>query len=221
MPPQQQNQPTMTPGPGGNLDPNYGFIFNGQKQPKKRLNFNLLPSGNNLTKITMLIVGVGAVLGILIIILSSVFGSKGVDTNQLVGIAARAREINRVSDLVLQQSNDTNTDNLAATTANSLSSEQAGIFAYLNGLHIKVNIKELGVYQDKNTDTELQTAAQNNSLSSYYNSYLKKQLTTYQNELKTTFDATKSSKLQAILKDAYSSTNVVLTSQQVASAASQ
>lgn len=197
--------------------PQYDFIYNNQ-QPKKRFNFKL-SGGNNLTKLTLLIISAGAVISILIIVLSSVLGPKGVNTSQLTDITARAHEISRVSTLVGQQTGlDPDTKNLTATTSGSMDSEELQLRTYLAGAHKKISTKDLARRLDKTTDTQLQTAVQTNSLNTTYIAYLKKQLTDYQTALKTAYAETSSAKLKSILQDAFESTQVILSSPQVASA---
>lgn len=216
MPPQQpQDQQVPPPPTPTSPAPQYDFIYN-NPQPKKR--FGLRLPSNNLSKLTMLIVGGGVVLAILIIVLSSVFGGKGVDTRQLVDIAAQAKEISRVSAQVAKQSRDLNTANLAATTQNSMDGEQTQITSYLKSAHKKYSTKDLNIHLDKNVDSELQTAVQNNRVSTFYGSYLKKHLGTYQNSLKTAFGSTSSAKLKPILQEAFASNKVILSTSVVTTA---
>jgi len=216
---QPQNQPSQTP--ASNSDPNYNFIFNNQQQPGGRKFSFKLPGGGNLTKIVLLVVGGTLILGVLIVILSSAFGNKGVDSKQLIDLAAKAQEISRVSDLVVQKSKDLNTINLAATTSNSLISEQSEIVAYVNGSKKKVASKDLRIYQNKNTDAAIEAAIQTNSLSTYYNSYLKQSLQTYDGSLKSVLSTTNSAKLKPILLGAISNIETILATSQVAKATAQ
>lgn len=220
MPPQQPQNPQVPPAPTPTSpSPEYDFIYSNQ-QPKRRFGFGL-PGGNNLAKLTVLIVGAGAVLGILIIILSSVLGPKGVNTKQVADIMSRAQEISRVSTLVNQQPGlDPDIQNLTATTINSMDSEEAQLKAYLASAHKKVSTKDLNLHLDKAIDTQIQSAVQTNSLDTVYTAYLKKHLTDYQNALKTTYDGTKSATLKSILQDAFDSTQVILSAPQVAAASS-
>jgi hypothetical protein len=184
QPEQAQDQPPIESGPDGNLDPNYNFIFNGQKQSKKKFRLGL-PGSNNLTKITLLIVGASAILGILLIIFSSFFGSKGVNTEEVVDIVARGQEISRVSDLVALQSKDLATINLASTTSTTLNSDKKQLVNYLGiKAHKSINLADLNTYKDLKVDDQLQATNQTGGLSNYYYSYLKKYLTQYQSSLK-------------------------------------
>jgi hypothetical protein len=141
---------------------------------------------------------------------------KGVDKKQVVDITARAQEIIRVSDEVIKNAHDVNTANLASTTSSTLSSDETQLTALLKKNKIKVASKELSIYTNKNTDTEIQSAIQNNRLSEYYYSYLKKNLTAYQAAIKTSFETTSSVSLKNVLSSSYASTKIILTSQQLA-----
>jgi hypothetical protein len=212
---QPQNQATA-PAPAGNSDPNYNFIFNNE-QSKKRFH---LPGRNNLTKLAILVVAGGAVLGILIIALSIFFGPK-INTKELTDVIARSEEISRVSDMIVHKSRDLNTANLATTTSTALTSNESQINAYLKKNHKIVNVKDAKIYLNKNTDSEVQSADQNNHLSEYYYSYLKKSLTDYQTALKTAYDTASGPALKSMVQDYSLSTKTILNAGQLATTASQ
>jgi hypothetical protein len=211
---QEQDAAPITKSPGGTTDPNYNFIFNDQK-PKRRFR---LPSINSPLKMALLIIGAGAVLGALIIVLSSVLGPKGLNAKQLSDVIAKAQEIGRVSDLVTQQSRDLDTVNLAVTTSTTLTSEQTELVSVLKLKHKKILTKDLNFYLNKQTDAEIQTASQNNRLSEYYYSYLKKNLPSYQESIKTAYDGTGSTNLKNILNSYSISNATILKTQQLATA---
>jgi hypothetical protein len=212
MPPKQNQQPTLP-----NSNPDYNFIFNNQK-PQRR--FSLKFSGNSLGKLALLIIGGCIVLGIVIIVLSSLFGPK-INTKQIVDIMARDEEIRRVSTIVVQKTTDLNTANLASTTSAALTSDESRLNDYLNNNKVKAPPKELVVYINKNTDGEIDSAEQNNRLSEYYNSYLKKVLTDYQTAIKTAYDGTNGTKIRSELQEISDSTKTILSAPQLASASPQ
>jgi hypothetical protein len=221
MPPQQpQNQPTLNSGPHGELDPNYGFIFNGQQKPRRRFSLGRLPGGSNIAKLAVLFVAGGAILGIIIIVLSSTLFSTKINTKELDDVIARAQEISRVSDLVAQNTRDVNTLNLASTTSTSLTSQQEELLTYLHKFHKKISAKDLGLYLDKTTDTQVQTAASTNTLTTAYYNYLKKHLADYNNSVKTAYN-TSGPAAKTILQNTSSSNQVLLNSQQLATALGQ
>lgn len=184
--------------------PQYDFIFNGaQTQPKK-------PALGGVPKPVLFIIG-AVILIVIIIVWSSLSGSKGADTKALIEAAGRAREIARISDLVSAQSKDANTQALAATVKTSLSSEQTQLTGYLSERGKKVSTKELDAYKNSSADSQLQSAAQNNSLESAYYTYLKTNLGSYKSDLSSVYSSA-SDKLKPILNDAYKNASLILTS---------
>jgi hypothetical protein len=218
MPPQQQPAPpTMTPGPNGNLDPNYGFIFNGQqKAPGGKFKFSLPGSGGSRRLIYMLLAG-GIGLIILIPVLSGIFLKSGVNSKELIDVIAHAREIIRVSAIVEQKASDQSTKNLAATTQTALVSEETEMLNYLG--KVKVGIKDVQIYFDKNAENKVLTSIQNNNLNTTYGTYLKNELGKYQSAVKTA-NSKAPKKAKVILQEIYSSNQTILSSQQVARATS-
>jgi hypothetical protein len=208
MPPQQPNQQPALP----NSNPEFNFIFNGEQQPKRHFS---LPGGNNFFKLSLLIVGAGAVVGVLIIMASSFLGPK-INTKQVTDVIARGEEISRVSNEVTQKSRDLNTSNIAATTSVSMDSEGRQLLSYLGKNKKKVNKKDLTLYFNKNTDAEIIAADQNNHLSEYYYSYLKKNLTDYESAIKTAYDTTNGPALKSTLNEFSISTTTILKAQQLA-----
>jgi hypothetical protein len=213
MSPQQPQDQSTAPAPVGNSDPNYNFIFNNQQHAKKHFS---LPGGSNPFKIAALVAIAGAVLGVLIIILSNIFGPK-INTKQITDVAAHGQEISRVSILVSQKSRDLNTANLAATTSTVITSQQQQLFNYLKKNKKNVAVKDVGIYLNKKTDADIQSAEQNNRLSEYYYSYLKKNLTDYQSAVKTAYDTASGPNLRSNLQEFYLSTKTILSAQQLAS----
>jgi hypothetical protein len=210
MPPAQSQPPTIQ---SPNQD--YNFIFSDQK-PKKGFNLRL-PGGNSLTKLAVLIVGGGAILGILIIVASSFFGPK-INTKELTDVIARAQEISRVSDTVVQQSHDLNTTNLASTTSAALTSQEQQLLDYLKKNGKKVTPKDAALYKSSKTDGEVTSADQNNRLSEYYYSYLKKNLTDYEAAIKTAYNTAGGPVLKSDLNGFSISTTTLLSAKQLATA---
>lgn len=173
-----------------------------------------MPGGSNLTKVVLLVVASGAFLGILIIVLSSVFSPK-VNTKELTDVIARAQEISRISDSISLKSRDINTANLASTTSAALTSEKTELLTYLGQRRHKISPKDEAIYLNKTTDTEIETALQNNRLSDYYNSYLKTNLAAYENSIKTAYNTAGGANLKAALNNYSISTTTILKTQQL------
>jgi hypothetical protein len=211
MPPQQPQTPANTP--SGNSNPDYNFIFNGQQQPKKLFR---LPGSNNTAKLAALIVGGAVILGILIIILSSLLGPK-INTKEITEAIGQGVEISRVSNTVIEKSHDLNTSNLASTTSAALTSEEVQLNDYLNKNKKHVGVKAISLYKNSKTDAELDAADQSNHLSEYYYSYLKKNLTDYQTALKTASETASGPNLKNMTQGYILSTQTILKTQQLAS----
>lgn len=216
MPPNEPQQPQNSSAQGSppSPSPEYNFIFNGDQKPKKRLNVSL-PFASKLPR-PVIFALMGAVALIIIIPIVSAIFSKPANSDQLIRAAAKAQEIIRVSGLVQQQTRDGNTQSLAITALSSLTSDQVQIKSYLASGKIKIGPKNLMIYLDKNTDKSLEVAAQTNSLEKVYAQYLKKQLTDYNTYLKSIYPNS-SPKAKIILKDAYSSSGVLLSSPSLSS----
>ena len=164
--------PTNQPAP----QPDYNFIL--QDKPKRRLSLPKL----NLPK--PLLITLIVVVGLLLII--TVWGlvnRKGsTNTVSLSDIAARQAEIVRVSNEAASDAQDPTVQNLATTASTALGSDQQQLDKYLG---LKANDKSLNKYLNKNTDTQLQTATQNNNYDQVYLTYLQQSLQTYQQALQT------------------------------------
>jgi len=198
MPP--QNTPVPAPAPG-----QFEFMLKDQPKPPGRFS-SLLAWMPRPAKIALVAV---SILFILVIFYSLFFGGKTTNTDQLSSIMARAQEIARVSILVQQQSTNANTKDLATTAEITLSSQEEQLQTYLLDQKVKVDAKKLAVRLDKETDKQLAAALQNNSYDQTYFSYLKTNLSSYQEALNTAYkDAGKNA--QAILNSAYQSVQTLL-----------
>ncbi len=186
--------------------PQYDFILNGGQAPAKKT-FGSLPK-------PLLFVAGAVILILVIIIWSSLSSGKSTNTSKVVDAMARAQEISRVSQLIESQSKDSNTQALAVTVQTTLSSQQAQMTAYLKNHGKKVSDKELAIYKDSGTDSQLQSAALNNNLEPTYDTYLKNSLATYNASLSTAYSSASGS-LKPQLNDAYKSNQVILDSPQL------
>jgi hypothetical protein len=208
MPPQTPT-PISSPSP----NPQYDFILRDPQKPKHSFGLPGLPS--NMPKPMLLLVGVVGIL-LIIVIFGVIFKGGGGNSQNLIAVAGRAQEIARISTLVQQQSQDPNTQYLAATTQITLASEQYQLTTYLSKHNVKVSPAQLNAYQNKNTDTQLQTAAQNNNLGSTYDAYLKNNLATYQSDIRGAAKGASKS-LLAILNSANTSAGVLLAAPEITS----
>lgn len=203
----------MQPQKPASPNPQYDFIMSDKQASQKGLK---LPS-LGLPKPVK--IGLAVLIGLIILIVAYSLLTSGKSSNsQLYASAlARAQEIARVSTSVGTLAQDSQTQNLAATTQNALSSEQAQITSYLAEQKIKVSTSSLAADDNTATDTQMQNAATNGNLPGVYASYLKTQLAEYQNDLQSVYK-TAGPNGKTILNSAYNSTVVLLAIPQVASA---
>jgi hypothetical protein len=103
---------------------------------------------------------------------------------------------------------------LSATTQATLDSQQNELGSYLSKTNVKYGQKELAVKTNPATDTQLETAAQNNSLDDAYAQYLKSSLSAYSISLSATYKSTDSASLKSALQAAYDSVQTLLNSPQ-------
>lgn len=199
MPPLDTNNPQQH----GQFD----FILKDSPKPARHFPWSDLP------KPVVLIAGVSLVLIIGIALFSLLFGGRVNNGDQLIDIMSRAQEISRVSTLAQQQATSADTKALALTTGASLTSEQQQIAKYLKAHNIKTDPKKLSARNNKSTDTELQAASQNNNYDQTYLGYLKTNLTEYDSALNNAYNSAPKD-LRVTLKDAYSSTQQILSAPQ-------
>ena len=203
----QPDQNTNQGQPPSSL-PQYDFIMNPNNQQKKgKLGF---PSGNS-TKQRLFIVlgGIGALIVVGIIIMM-VFSGGPSSKDNLTLLAQQQNEIIRISDAAKNEKAIRNaaTKNAATTIGLVIQSEQQQTIALLAK---KPSTKTLGLKKSAKTDAVLLAATQNNTYDETLLNTLQTKLVEYQNQLKTTFDSSKSTKEKDVLNNAYKSTGILLT----------
>jgi len=193
----------MQPEKGPN--PNYDFIMKDTPPPKR----SLLPTNNPI----LMIAGVVILILLLIVIYGVISGSKGSKgATAIIDSLGKAQEISRVTTAQATNLKDPNTLAIAATTQAAVGSEQTQLNKFLVSHKVKVDKKKLALYQNKNTDSQMATALQTNSLDSAYLTYLKGALNDYSQSLKTSYSSTTSASARAIQQDAFDSTQTLLSS---------
>jgi hypothetical protein len=125
---------------------------------------------------------------------------------------AQNQEIVRVSQLQEQKFKDQDTKDLSATTQAVMSSQKFQFANYLSKAGVKYSPQQLLAKMNASTDTDLQTAAQNNNLDQAYIAYLKNSLTTYLDSLNSTSRTSKSQSLKDTLRSAQNSVQTLLNS---------
>jgi hypothetical protein len=87
---------------------------------------------------------------------------------------------------------------------------------YIKGNKAKIEPTQLRLYVNKTSDAQIQTASQNNSLPTFYKSYLKDSLTAYANAIGATYKGA-GPRAKVVLNDAFNNATTILSSAQVAS----
>ena len=196
MPPQPQSP-----------NPDFDFMLKNQ-QPAKR---SLLPNLNLPRPLKITLIAIGSIV-VLIILYSLLSGRGSGSTTAIEGVLARGQETLRVTTLVQQlELQDPQTQGLATTVSNSLTSDQVQLKTYLARNHAKVSAAQLAADTDKTTDTSMQTASQNNGLDDAYVSYLRSSLTKYEHDLQNAYKLAGPNGKQ-LLSDAFNSAQTLLNS---------
>ena len=199
--------PPQTTPESSNAD--FGFMLK-QQQPQTGKSSGRFSS---LAKPAKLLFAAVAIL-VVVVVAALVLGSGSDSSKQVVDLMAQSQEIVRVSEAQDTKFSDANTKGLSATTQAVMNSQKFQLSDYLTKAGAKYDPQQLAAKMNSDTDTQLQTAAQNNNLDSAYNSYLKTSLTVYVNSLNTTFQITKSPTLKSTLQSAYESVQTLLNSPQ-------
>lgn len=190
--------------------PNADFDFMLKQEPKPKKSFGL-PSG--LGAPAKLLIGAVVVL-IIAIAAAMIFSGGESSSRQVLDLMAQNQEITRVSQLQDQKFSDENTKGLSATTQATMISQKFQLSDYLSKAEVKYDEQEFAVRMNPETDSAMQTAAQNNNLDEAYTAYLKTSLTAYSNSLNETLGATNSQTLKSTLQSAHSSVQTLLNSPQ-------
>jgi hypothetical protein len=187
-----------------NPDPKFDFMLKNQGQAKRRLG---LPHLSKPLKIGLAVIG--AII-LLIIINSLLSGRSSGATTAIDGVLARGQETLRVTQAVQQLNlQDPTTQALAATVTSGLTSDQQLLENYLADSKAKVSPAQLAADADKSTDSQMQSASQNNNLDQTYVTYLRQSLAKYQAELQTAYKAA-GPKGKTILKNSFDSITTLL-----------
>jgi hypothetical protein len=193
-------------------NPDFGFMMD--QQPPAQTPPGPAGKISGFGKPAKILAGLGLVF-VVVIVAALIFSSGGSGSSQQVlDLMAQNQEIARVSKAQDQKFTDGNTKGLSATTQATLASQQNELGSYLSKTNVKYGQKELAVKTNPATDTQLETAAQNNSLDDAYAQYLKSSLSAYSISLSATYKSTDSASLKSALQAAYDSVQTLLNSPQ-------
>jgi hypothetical protein len=187
----------------------YNFIMNPDTGPQPK---GLLPSGFNLGKKQLIILGVVGVilLGIIGTLLYSLANSGPTNKDQLVGVALEQNELIRVSEVAIKEAKGTQARNLAMTTKLSVRSDQSSLVAALRAQGVKLNANQLRGGKKAENDRKLTEATQNNRFDEVYLDLIQKALVTYQRNLNTAYKTTVSPRLKETIKAQYQHASLII-----------
>lgn len=193
--------------PNNSPNPDYEFILKDSPVAKR----SLMP---NLSKITLVIIGVVVSVMLLVLVYGIFFrGGSGGSVDNLINAMGRAQEISRISSEQKTNLKDPTVVSLATTVSITTSSDQAQINKYLKKQGAKVDQKKLAVFKSNNKelDTNLEQAVSNNTIDTAYINYLKSSLADYSNALKKAYTESESAATKEVIKNIFDSTQILLT----------
>ncbi len=209
-------QPSGAPSGDGTPPPDYGFITQPPKPPRRSLGLPSLPSnGPPFLRIAIVLGGL-LVLLILFVIIKSLLSGGG-NTQALTTVAQDQQEMihiltNGTTASTQQQAVLSSADqNFAATAQLSLTSAQNQLIVYLKNNGKKVSTKTLNLKVSPATDQQLTTAASNSTYDTTFRQVMQSKLTNYEAALKAAYKQTKGRKGRQLLSNEYNGAQLLLT----------
>lgn len=194
------------PMPPISSDP-YSFIMDVQNKPKKML----APNGGSFLSRLLLVAGIGTILILGIVLISSLINSgRENNTLLLTSLASEQTEIIRISELGIAGTANPDTLAFVQTTKSSLVAEQAKLLGYLASKKVKITPIELNSKKNKKVDTALISAKASNQFDELLVSSLKSSLEIYSKNLAVSYKAASNPESKALLSDSYKSTLALL-----------
>lgn len=106
------------------------------------------------------------------------------DPQTIKDAAARAKEIDRVSLLVVKVTKDNDLMRLASNADSLMTTQYTGLVNYLQETGVNVSQSELSAQQDSMVDSQLAAASKTDKLQSEYDEYLRTNVLAYRAALK-------------------------------------
>ncbi len=203
----EQHQGPAAPQP---FDPNqYDFITNPETPPKKKLIPKISGSGGDKSSLLVKIVAGLAIVTILILVGSIIFGGKGANRDQLLSVARTQSSILALTKIGTTKAGSTDTKSLANSVAITLQSDQNAIIEQL-GKSGKVKAQEYAGVASATTAQTLTVAEQNGTFDVAFESTIKEELASYQAKLQSAHDSTDAKALKAVLAQAFDNTSLLI-----------
>lgn len=206
-------QPSGAPSGDGTPPPDYGFITQPPKPPRRGL--TLPGNGSPLMRIVIVLGGL-LVLLILFVVIKGLLSGGG-NTQALTTVAQDQQEMihiitNGTTAATQQQAVLSSADqNFAATAQLSLTSAQKQLVAYLKTNGKKISLKTLNLKISPAIDQQLTTAASNSTYDTTFKQVMQSKLTNYEAALKAAYKQTKGRKGRQLLSNEYNGAQLLLT----------
>lgn len=188
----------------------YDFIMNPNQPPPKRV-VDLNGKNGFLLKIGLIVGGVIVVMIAVAIVMNMLTGSK-TNTDDLKLLAQTQQEIIRVSSAA-QNGNgirDQALKNFAATAQLTTATQQSELVTYLAQNGAKMNVKQLGLKKDTQTDTQLSQAQATSTYDIAFKQIIRRSLTGYASEIQTNYNNASAGDVRSYLKKSYDQTQLLL-----------
>lgn len=205
-PQQPYYQPPPQPAPPQNTG-QYDFITDGGYQQPTRFG-----GGGSKKSLLIIVVGALVLIGLLWLIFSLVFGGTNNQLTPLVGIAQQQTEMLRITTAATNGDSLTTQDtkNFAHNAELSLTTDQKTTVDFMAKNGKKVDAKQLGLKQSKQTDDALAAASASGTYESTYVSIMQQQLKAYQASLKQTYNAATSPVEKQLLATEYDNAGLLV-----------
>ncbi len=216
--PQAQPQPVVSGGetpPADPSSPDYGFIVQPPKPPRRGLSLPGLSGGSSLVVRIIVVLGGLLILLIIFAVIKGLLGGGG-NTQALVTVGQDQQEMIHIltgtgqigqQQAVLSDSNQ----NFSATAKLSLTSAQTQLVTYMKTNGKKVSTKTLGLKVSPATDQQLTAAASNTTYDTTFKQIMQSKLTNYESALNTAYKQTKGPKGRKLLIDEYKGARLLQT----------
>ncbi|MEI9913807.1 MAG: hypothetical protein WDN66_02270 [Candidatus Saccharibacteria bacterium] len=187
QPDQPYSPPTMPT--TSSQDPNYDFLNQGSKNTSK------IPFAGNSMKSRIFVVTLFVVLlFILFAVVKSLLSSSPINKTDYTAIVDRQQEMLHILSVDVTQITFTQLSppdqNFSATAKAALETDQQKTVSYMSDFKIKVNGVKLAKLYDSSIDQNFKNALATNTFDTVFKSEMSSQLTSYQQELSTAYNAT-------------------------------
>lgn len=192
--------------------PDYGFIMEPPKPPRKSLGMSGLGGSNSMPFRIAMVLGGLLVLIIIFAIAKSLF-SGGSNTQALTSVAQQQQSMIHIltNSSGNQQALSANDLNFAATANVTLTSAQHDVIHYMAINGKKVKTMTLNLKISPTIDQQLTTAASDNTYDSTFKQVMQGQLNSYEQALNTAYKQTTGPKGRAMLKEQFQGAQLLLT----------